>query len=159
MERINIPAKFLLLNLSLGRSALCLNIDKHFNLRSRLSQMLASGELNFFITKFRSTRTIHFIGRLLGLWKHRSSSAVICTHVYIERCLLTVCLFMLLYEMFSTSILEKTTPRKVCLFSERPYVEPPEGFLFWWRTFRVQKGTFIWLSHKKWCHKLIFWTP
>ena len=35
---------------------------------------------------------------------------------------------MLLYEMFSPSILEKTTPRKVCLFSERPYVEPPEGF-------------------------------
>ena len=40
MERINIPAKFLLPNLSLGRSALCLNIDKHFNLRSWLSQML-----------------------------------------------------------------------------------------------------------------------
>ena len=107
-----------------------------------------------------------------------------CCNLYtcVHRVLCDVCLFVcVFYEMFlqpivfaspipsilidtwewmlTTAILEETTLRKVCLFSERPYVEPTEGFLFWWRTFRVQKGTFIWLSHKKWCQKLIFWTP
>ena len=159
MECVNIPAKFLLSKMSIGWSALCLNIGKHLNLQSWLSQTDVSIEFNFFVTKFTLTWWSIW---LVVCWMHEITDPVLLQSVHMCTqnvvCCLSVCLCFL-RDVLTTAILEETTLRKVCLFSERHYVEHTEGFLFWRRTFRVQKGTFIWLPHKKWCQKLILWTP